>query len=62
LQGVRFFEFLTEEEREEFAEAAESVSFGSGEAIIEEGADQGNLYVLASGSVEVWKSLSGGGS
>ena len=30
LQGVRFFEFLTEEEREEFAEAAEPVSFGPG--------------------------------
>ena len=62
LQGVRFFEFLTEEEREEFAEAAEPVSFGPGENIIEEGAEQGSLFVLASGSVEVWKNLSGGGS
>ena len=62
MQGVRFFEFLTEEEREEFAEVAESVAFGPGEDIIEEGADQGSLFVLASGSVEVWKKLSGGGS
>ena len=32
LQGVRFFEFLTEEEREEFAEAWRSlVSLGAGE-------------------------------
>ena len=52
LQGVRFFEFLTEEEREEFAEAAEPVSFGPGEDIIEEGAEQGSLFVLAAGSVE----------
>jgi CRP/FNR family transcriptional regulator, cyclic AMP receptor protein len=62
LQGVRFFEFLTEEEREEFAEAAEPVSFGAGEVIIEEGAGQGSLFVLASGTVEVRKRLPGGGS
>lgn len=62
LQGVRFFEFLTEEEREEFAEVAEPVTFGAGEDIIEEGEEQGSLFVLASGMVEVRKSLSGGGS
>ncbi len=62
LQGVRFFEFLTEEEREEFAEASEPVSFGPGENIIEEGADQGSLFVLVSGAVEVRKELGGGGS
>ncbi len=62
LQGVRFFEFLTEEEREEFAEVAEPVSFGAGEVIIEEGVGQGSLFVLASGTVEVRKDLPGGGS
>ena len=62
LQGVRFFEFLTEEEREEFAEASEPVSFGPGENIIEEGADQGSLFVLVSGAVEVRKGLRGGRS
>ena len=62
LQGVRFFEFLTEEEREEFAEASEPVSFGPGEMIIEEGADQGSLFVLVSGTVEVRKGLPGGRS
>jgi hypothetical protein len=36
LRGIRFFEFLTEEEREEFAEASEPVSFGPGENTIEE--------------------------
>lgn len=59
LQGVRFFEFLTEEEREEFAEVSEPVSFASGETIIEEGAEPGSLYVLASGRVEVRKRLAG---
>jgi CRP/FNR family cyclic AMP-dependent transcriptional regulator len=62
LQGVRFFEFLTEEEREEFAEVADPVSFGAGEVIIEEGVGQGSLFVLTSGTVEVRKDLPGGGS
>ena len=62
LQGVRLFEFLTEEEREEFAVASEPVSFGTGENIIEEGADQESLFVLVSGTVEVRKDLSGGRS
>src|SRR5829696_4151751 len=52
LQGIRFFEFLTEEEREEFAEASEPVSFGPGQNIIEEGANQESLFVLISGAVE----------
>ena len=62
LRGVRFFEFLTEEEREEFAEASEPVSFAPGENIIEEGAEQGSLFVLVSGTVEVRKGLPGGRS
>src|SRR5215210_5545566 len=62
LREVRFFEFLTEEEREEFAEVAEPVSFGAGQSIIEEGAEQESLFVLTSGAVEVRKNLSGGGS
>lgn len=60
LRGVRFFEFLTEEEREEFAEASEPVSFGPGENIIEEDEEQRSLFVLASGKVEVRKGLPGG--
>lgn len=62
LQGVRFFEFLTEEEREEFANVSEPVSFGAGEDIIEEGTEPGNLFVLISGTVEVRKGLHGGRS
>jgi CRP-like cAMP-binding protein len=59
LQGVRFFEFLTEEEREEFAEVSEPVVFEAGERIISEGAEQASLYVLTSGKVEVRKRLAG---
>ena len=61
LQGVRFFEFLTEEEREEFAEGSESAAFGPGETIIEEGGEPGSLFVLTSGSVEVTKRVPGSG-
>src|SRR5215212_7006263 len=57
LRGIRFFEFLTEEEREEFAEASEPVSFAPGVNIIEEGVDQESLFVLVSGAVEVRKGL-----
>jgi CRP-like cAMP-binding protein len=61
LQGVRFFEFLTEEEREEFAESSEMAAFGPGEKIIEEGGDPGSLFILISGMVEVSKRVPTGG-
>ena len=61
LQGVRFFEFLTEEEREEFAEGSELVTFEVGEEIIEEGAGTHDLFVLTSGRVVVRKRIPGGG-
>ena len=61
LKGVRFFEFLTEEEREEFAEGSELVSFEPGEEIIEEGGQTHDLFVLTSGRVEVRKRIPGGG-
>jgi CRP/FNR family cyclic AMP-dependent transcriptional regulator len=60
LQGVRFFEFLTEEEQEEFLEGSELVAFESGEVIIEEGGGTHDLFVLTSGRVDVRKSISGG--
>ncbi len=60
LQGVRFFEFLTEEEREEFLEDSELVTFEPGETIIEEGGGTHDLFVLTSGRVEVRKRISGG--
>ena len=60
LQGVRFFEFLTDEEREEFLEGSEVVTFEPGEELIEEGRETHDLFVLTSGRVEVRKSISGG--
>jgi CRP/FNR family transcriptional regulator, cyclic AMP receptor protein len=60
LQGVKFFEFLTEEEREEFLEGSEVVTFEPGEEIIAEGGEAHDLFVLTSGRVEVRKSVSGG--
>ena len=60
LQGVRFFEFLTEEEREEFAEGSELATFEPGEEIIKEGAGTHDLFVLTSGRVEVRKRIPGG--
>ncbi len=61
LQGVRFFEFLTEEEREEFLEDSELVTFEPGETLIEEGGRTHDLFVLTSGRVEVRKRIPGGG-
>ena len=51
LQGVKFFEFLTEGEREEFAQVSRLVSFGAGKDVIEEGSEPGGLFVLTSGRV-----------
>ena len=57
LRNVRFFEFLSEEERAEFAEAAELAVFRPGEVLIEEGTEPSNFFVLISGSVEVSKRI-----
>lgn len=57
LGHVRLFEFLTEEEREEFVEGSELVVFMPGETIIAEGGEPGGLFVLTSGRVEVRKRL-----
>jgi CRP/FNR family cyclic AMP-dependent transcriptional regulator len=61
LGQVRLFEFLTEEEREEFMEGSEPVNFEPGEEIIEEGGETHDLFVLTSGRVEVRKRIRGGG-
>ena len=61
LRDVRFFEFLTDEERREFEEEAELVVFEPGEVFIEEGSEPGSMYVLTSGQVEVRKSIPGDG-
>jgi CRP-like cAMP-binding protein len=55
LSDVPIFEHLDEEERTEFEELAEPMSFEAGQRILEEGAPEGWLYVLTSGTVEVYK-------
>lgn len=61
-KGTRFFEFLTDEERAEFARVSELVTFAAAEDIIEEGDEPRSMYVLLSGTVEIRKRLSDGGS
>ncbi len=56
-RNVRFFEFLSDEERAEFAELA---VFEPGEALIEEGGPEKHLQVLTSGTVEVHKEVFSG--
>ena len=60
-RNVRFFEFLSGEERAEFAEAAELATFGPGEVLIEEGGEPSSLFILTSGQVEVSKHIPGHG-
>ena len=60
LKNTRFFDFLSEEERAEFIEDAERVSFAPAEDIIEEEGEPTSLYVILSGVVEVSKRLSDG--
>jgi CRP-like cAMP-binding protein len=60
-RNVRFFEFLSDEERAGFVEAAELAVFGPGEVLIEEGGKPSDLFVLTSGRVEVSKRIPGHG-
>ena len=55
LSEVPIFEHLDEDERAEFEELSEPVSFEAGQRIFEEGAPEGRLFVLTSGTVEVYK-------
>ena len=55
LPDIPLFEHLSGEEREELGELLEAISFGPGESLIEEGAQEEKLYVLTSGTVEVYK-------
>ncbi len=57
LPDVPLFERLDREEREELGELLEPVSFGPGEMLIEEGKKDEKLYVLTSGTVEVYKQV-----
>ncbi len=57
LRGVPFFGHLDAEERAELEELLEPASFEAGEVIFEEGGPEGRLYVITSGTAEVYKSV-----
>ena len=55
LRDVPFFRYLNDEELEELEELLEPASFGAGDTIFEEGGPEESLYVVTSGTVEVYK-------
>ncbi|MDQ3864948.1 MAG: cyclic nucleotide-binding domain-containing protein [Actinomycetota bacterium] len=57
LSDVPIFKHLDEDERAEFEEISEPVSFEAGQRIFEEGAPEGRLYVITSGTVKVYKNV-----
>jgi CRP/FNR family cyclic AMP-dependent transcriptional regulator len=57
LSDVPIFEHLDEDERAEFEELSVPVRFEAGQRIFEEGAPEERLYVITSGTVEVYKSV-----
>lgn len=57
LGEVPFFRHLSYEEREELEQLLEPVSFAAGEPVFEEGGPEENLYVVTSGTLEVYKEV-----
>jgi CRP/FNR family transcriptional regulator, cyclic AMP receptor protein len=57
LSDVPIFKHLDEDERAEFEELLEPVRFETGQRIFEEGAPEERLYVITSGTVQVYKSV-----
>lgn len=57
LSDVPIFKHLDEDERAEFEELLEPARFETGQRIFEEGAPEERLYVITSGTVEVYKSV-----
>ena len=57
LSEVPIFKHLDEDERAEFEELLEPARFETGQRIFEEGAPEERLYVITSGTVEVYKSV-----
>jgi CRP-like cAMP-binding protein len=55
LRDVPFFKHLNDDEREELEDLLEPASFEAGETIFEEGGPEERLYVITSGTVEVYK-------
>jgi CRP-like cAMP-binding protein len=60
LRKTELFESLTDDELAEFAEGAERVSFGVGEAMIREGRDPESMFVVTYGRMQVCKKVPGG--
>ena len=57
LSEVPIFKHLDEDERAEFEELSEPMRFEAGQRIFEEGAPEERLYVITSGTVEVYKNV-----
>jgi CRP/FNR family transcriptional regulator, cyclic AMP receptor protein len=57
LKEIPLFERLSPDEREELAELMEPASFRVGEKVFEEGEPEETLYVVTSGTVEVYKKV-----
>ena len=57
LGDVPIFKHLDAEERADFEELMEPVSFAAGEMIFDEGGPEERLYVITSGTVEVYKRI-----
>ena len=57
LKDVPIFKHLDAEERAEFEDLLEPASFDAGQMIFEEGAPEERLYVLTSGTAEVYKTI-----
>lgn len=57
LQDIPFFRHLSEEEREELEELLEPASFAAGQTVFEEGGPEERLYVISSGTLEVYKEV-----
>lgn len=57
LPDIPLFERLNDDEREELGGLLEITGFGPGESLIEEGEQEEKLYILTSGTVEVYKQV-----
>lgn len=60
LAGVPYFRHLSYEEREELEQLLEPASFAAGETVFEEGGPEERLYVITSGTLEVYKEVIAG--
>ena len=57
LRDVPIFKHLDADERAEFEDLLEPASFEAGQMLFEEGAPEERLYVLTSGTAEVYKTI-----